>query len=67
MHASQRYRDNAAECLLAAQKACQPYYRKLHLSLAASGLSLAHQDEAMQCLCAAVASVQCQILLPICN
>jgi hypothetical protein len=64
MHASQRYRYNAAECRLAAQNACQPYYRKLHLSLAASWLLLASQDEAMQCLCGAVA---CQIVLPICN
>jgi hypothetical protein len=45
MHDSQRYRDSAAECLLAAEEACQPYYRKLHLSMAASWLSLARQDE----------------------
>ena len=45
MHDSQRYRDRAAECLLAAQEACQPYYRKLHLSMAASWLSLARRDE----------------------
>ena len=47
MHDSQRYRDNAAASLLAAQEACQPYYRKLHLSMAASWLSLARQDEAI--------------------
>jgi hypothetical protein len=47
MHDSQRYRDSAAECLLAAEEACQPYYRKLHLSMAASWLSLARQDEAI--------------------
>jgi hypothetical protein len=47
MHDSRRYRDSAAECLLAAEKGCQPYYRKLHLSMAASWLSLAHQDEAI--------------------
>jgi hypothetical protein len=47
MHDSQRYRDRAAECLLAAQEACEPYYRKLHLSMAASWLSLARQDEAI--------------------
>ena len=46
MHDSRRYRDSAAECLWAAQQACQPYYRKLHLSMAASWLSLARQDEA---------------------
>jgi hypothetical protein len=47
MHDSRRYRDNAAECLLAAQDACQPYYRKLRLSMAVSWLSLARQDEAI--------------------
>jgi len=47
MHDSQRCRDSAAECLLAAEEACQPYYRKLHLSMAASWLSLARQDEAI--------------------
>jgi hypothetical protein len=45
MHDSQRYRDSAAECLLAAQEASQPYYRKLFISMAASWLSLAQQDE----------------------
>jgi hypothetical protein len=45
MHDSRRY--NAAECLLAAQEACQPYYRKLHLSMTASWLSLARHDEAI--------------------
>jgi hypothetical protein len=52
MHDSRRYRDSAAECLLAAQEACQPYYRKLHLSMAASWLSLARQDEAIDNLLA---------------
>jgi hypothetical protein len=52
MHDSRRYRDNAAECLLAAQEACQPYYRKLRLSMAVSWLSLARQDEAMDDLLA---------------
>jgi hypothetical protein len=47
MHDSQRYRDSAVKCLLAAQEACQPYYRKLHLSMADSWLSLARRDEAM--------------------
>jgi hypothetical protein len=42
-----RYRDSAAECPLNAQEACQPYYRKLKLSMAASWLSLARQDEAI--------------------
>src|ERR1700726_2092170 len=40
------------ECLLAAQEACQPCYRKLHLSMAASWLSLARQDEAIDNLLA---------------
>jgi hypothetical protein len=46
MQNSGRCRSNAAECLLAAQEASQPYYRKLHLSMAVSWLSLAHQYEA---------------------
>jgi hypothetical protein len=45
MHDSRRYRDSAAECLLAAQEASQPYYRKLLIYMAASSLSLAQQDE----------------------
>ena len=52
MHDSRRYRDSAAECLLAAQEACQPCYRKLRLSMAVSWLSLARQDEAMDDLLA---------------
>ena len=47
MHDSQRYRDNAAECLLAAQEAREPHYRQLHLSMALSWLSLAYHDEAL--------------------
>ena len=47
MHASRRYRDIAAECLLAAQEASQPH-RKLHLSMAISWLSLARQHEAIE-------------------
>jgi hypothetical protein len=46
MQNSGRCRSNAAECLLAAQEAYQPYYRKLHLSMAVSWLSLARQYEA---------------------
>jgi hypothetical protein len=56
MHDSQRYRDSAAECVLAAEEACQPYYRKLHLSMAASWLSLARQDEAIDNLFASWAT-----------
>jgi hypothetical protein len=45
MQDARRYRDKAAECLLAAQEASQPCYRKIHLSMAVSWLSLAHQNE----------------------
>jgi hypothetical protein len=51
MHDSKRYRDNAADCLLVAQDASQPYYR-LHVSMAISWLSLARQDEAVDTLLA---------------
>jgi len=47
MHDSRRYRDSAAECLLAAQGACELHCRRLHLSMADSWLSLARRDEAM--------------------
>lgn len=47
MHDSRRYRDRATECLLAAQEAFEPCYRKLELSMAVSWLALARQDEAM--------------------
>jgi hypothetical protein len=52
MHDSRRYRDNAAECLLAAQEACELHSRKLHLSLADAWLSLARRDEAIDNLLA---------------
>jgi len=52
VHDSQRYRYNAADCLLAAKEARQPYYRKLRLSMAASWLSLAQQHEAMDIMLA---------------
>ena len=52
MRDSRRYRDSAAECLLNAQEAYQPYYRKLKLSMAAPWLSLARQDEAIDNLLA---------------
>jgi hypothetical protein len=51
MHASQHCRDKAVDCLLAARD-CPPYYRELHLSLAAIWLSLARRDEAMDDLLA---------------
>jgi hypothetical protein len=52
MYVSQRYRDNAAECLSAAQATHDLYYRKLHLSMAESWMSLARQDEATSALLA---------------
>ncbi len=52
MHDSRRYRDQAAQCLLTAQDAREPYYRQLQLSMAVSWLSLARQDEAMDHLLA---------------
>jgi hypothetical protein len=52
MYDSQRYRYNAAECLLAAKEASQPYCRRLRLSMASSWLSLARQDETMDNLLA---------------
>jgi hypothetical protein len=42
----QRYRLNAAECLSAAER-CELSYRGLTLTIAASWLSLARQQEAM--------------------
>ena len=52
MRDSRCYRDSAAEFLLNAQEAYQPYYRKLKLSIAAPWLSLARQDEAIDNLLA---------------
>jgi hypothetical protein len=45
MDDSQRYRHNAAACLLAAEEACEPSCRKLLLIMAVSWLSLARRDE----------------------
>ena len=47
MHDARRYRDNAAECLLAAQDAREPCHRQIRLSMATAWLSLARRDEAM--------------------
>jgi hypothetical protein len=46
MNDAQRYRMNAAECLSAAER-CEPQYRGLTLAIAASWLSLARQQKAM--------------------
>jgi hypothetical protein len=45
-HDAQRYRTNAAECLSAAKR-CDPTYRGLTVAIAASWLSLARQQIAM--------------------
>jgi hypothetical protein len=52
MHDAKRYRSNAADYLMAAQDACRPGNRGIHLSMAASWLALARQDEAMDDLLA---------------
>ena len=44
---SQRYRDYATDCVLSALQASEPHCRQLHLSLAASWVELANQDEAV--------------------
>jgi hypothetical protein len=46
MDDAQRYRMNAAECILAGER-CGPAYRDLTFALAESWLSLARQQEAM--------------------
>jgi hypothetical protein len=51
MNDAQRYRMNAAECLSAAER-CGPAYRDLTLAIAASWLSLARHQEAMDGLLA---------------
>ena len=58
MHDAERYRCNAAECLLAAQEEGRFCYRKLRLLMAASWLSLARQDEAMDNLLASWATAE---------
>jgi hypothetical protein len=51
MSDSRRYRQNAAECLLA-YEARQPCYGKLNISIAALWLGFANQDEAIDNLLA---------------
>jgi hypothetical protein len=46
MNDAQRYRMNAAECILAGER-CGPAYRDLTFALAESWLSLTAQQEAM--------------------
>ena len=52
MRDSQRYRDNAAECLMAAYDARQPCYGKLNFSMATLWLAFARQDDAIDNLLA---------------
>jgi hypothetical protein len=47
MYSSQRYRDNAASCLLAFRNAPDPRHRELYLLMAETFLSLAQQDATM--------------------
>ena len=47
MYDAERYRYNAAECLVAAYDPRQPDYRKLNFSMAALWLALAAADEAV--------------------
>jgi hypothetical protein len=58
MHDAKRYRSNTADCLMAAQDACRPGNRGIHLSIAVSWLSLARQSEAMDHLLASWQAVQ---------
>jgi hypothetical protein len=46
MHDSQRYRENAADCLRAAYNAREPHYKNLNLLMAKAWLSLVSQDDA---------------------
>jgi hypothetical protein len=59
----QRYRLNAAQCLLAAER-CELPYRGLTLTIAASWESLARQQEAMVELLAIWTEAGRQITLP---
>jgi hypothetical protein len=52
MQDSQRYRHNAAECLLASYEARQPCYGRLNLSMATLWLAFVRQDETIDNLLA---------------
>jgi hypothetical protein len=47
MHDSQRYRCDAAVCLLASRKSPEPHYPKPYLVMVQLWLSLARRDDAM--------------------
>ena len=44
---SERYRRQAVECLMVAKQTTDPHIRQIHLTLAGSWLTLAHDDEAV--------------------
>jgi hypothetical protein len=52
MHDSQRYRDNAADCLLAARNAREQHYKSINLLMAQAWLLLATEDAAVDHLLA---------------
>jgi hypothetical protein len=52
MHDSKSDHSIASDCLMVAQDACRPGNRGIHLSMAASWLSLARQNDAMDRLLA---------------
>jgi hypothetical protein len=53
----QRYRMNAAECILAGEQ-CEPAYRDLTFAITEAWLSLARQQEAMDGLLAICSSAR---------
>ena len=57
MHDSSRYRDMAAQCLLATERGSEPY-SLLSILMAQSWLLLARQDEAMDNLIAGWTTAQ---------
>ncbi len=52
MRDSERYRENAADCLLAAENAHERHSQRLNLLVAQSWLVLANHDDAMDVLLA---------------
>jgi hypothetical protein len=66
MNDAQRYRMNAAECLSAAERS-DPAYRGLTLAIAASWLSLARQQEAVDGLLAIWSKAQVRTANPTCG
>jgi hypothetical protein len=52
MFDSRRYRDNAADCLLAAEDVSRPAYVRLNFIMAMTWLALARHDDAIAALLA---------------